>query len=83
MKPGLREHSLRTAERFRTWGFIIIILSLTYNCIFDEIIGTVILLAISIFCDMQYKCPYCNKRFDIRTRPSELIYCPRCGKELQ
>lgn len=84
MERGNRmSFKFQTAVKFRTLGFIIAILSLTYLSIFDEIIGTIILIIISIVCDMQYKCPYCNKRFDVRTHPSELFYCPRCGEKLQ
>lgn len=72
------QHSIH----FRTLGFVLCLVSLTYLCIFNELIGTVILLAVAIFCDCQYKCPFCKKNFDVRIRPDELEYCPRCGKKL-
>ena len=70
------------AVRFRTLGFVIAMLSVTYRAVFEDNIGTAILLIISIICDMQYKCPFCHKIFDIRIRPDKIQFCPRCGEKI-
>jgi len=78
----LKNFSFEQSKKYRTLGFLFAFLAVTYRAIFADIWGAIIILAISLYCDFQYKCPHCNKTLDFRANPESLEYCPRCGKKL-
>ncbi|WP_461204915.1 hypothetical protein [Clostridium sp. DL1XJH146] len=66
---------------FSTWFFAIIPMIFIEGAFKYAI--TIIICAIAIYFERQYKCPYCNKVFDPRLKSSELTYCPKCNEKLQ
>ena len=78
----MKKRTFQQTAKFRNLGFLFSILSVTYLCLFQDWIGTILILIVSFYFDSQYKCPFCNKTFDIRIKPEELEYCPRCGEKL-
>lgn len=77
-----KNFTFKHAIKYRALGFWFALLAVTYRAIFNDIWGTLIIGAISLYCDFQYKCPHCNKTFEIRANPKRLEYCPNCGKKL-
>gem|GEM_PF-3415776 len=60
----LEKNTFERAKKFRSLEFLFVILSVTYLVIFDEFIGTFIILVIAFYFGTQYRCPYCNEKFD-------------------
>lgn len=43
----------------------------------------ILVFAIAVLLDRQYKCPVCKGKFDTRVSPNKLIYCPYCRARLR
>lgn len=58
--------------------FVISGIALMYE---HYIIGAIVFFS-GIGVAQGYRCPYCNKAFDIRMGKRQLQHCPNCGKRI-
>ena len=78
----MKNITFERSKRFRKYSFILLLVAPTYLSCFEDIWGTLIILAFFFYCGCQYKCPYCGKTLDMWASPDKLQYCPRCGEKL-
>lgn len=72
--------------KYKTIGFLIILLSIIPIIIFDGLskyVLVIIIFGIGVYFERQYKCPYCGYVFDPKLKSCELIHCLKCGRKLQ